>query len=418
MTKKWLPITEGVAIVALIIGLFAKGNTNQTQIAQKESEISVIQTQLDEKDAKLSELDAVSEELEALQSKYATLESEKTELSDKLSAFEEKETDSEKIESTEKEEMSEAATENVSENETETAAETASKNETETAVETASENETEIISEAVTVIAEDKPNSAGESAKESEKPDVEVAKVNEEAEAELAKKDSELAEKNSELEEKNTQLAEKEQLLAEKDSELEQKNQEFEAKEAQYQQQAEDLQKQLEKIMNVRGEMIQELKDSFADTDLAIDIDEETGIVALDTNVLFGFDNSDLTKEGMALLEEFVPKYMDVVFSDKVKDYVSEVIIEGHTDDTGTYLYNMYMSQKRAYSVAKYCLDKENDLLSEEEAKELGEVLTVNGRSYSDPILDKEGKIDDAASRRVEVKFRLISDDLLNAVQE
>ena len=45
-------------------------------------------------------------------------------------------------------------------------------------------------------------------------------------------------------------------------------------------------------------------------------------------------------------------------------------------------------------------------------------LLTVNGRSYSDPIyeVDNADEIDMAASRRVEIKFRLKEDEMIEKI--
>ena len=51
--------------------------------------------------------------------------------------------------------------------------------------------------------------------------------------------------------------------------------------------------------------------------------------------------------------------------SEEYRDYVGEIIIEGHTDTQGTYLVNLELSQERALSVATYCLQMPT--LSEEQ---------------------------------------------------
>ncbi len=224
--------------------------------------------------------------------------------------------------------------------------------------------------------------------------------------------------KDQELAEKESELAAKDQELAAKDSELAAKEEEFAEKEARYQEQAEKLQEQLTQLLTVREEIVDDLKKNFQDTDLAIDVDDKTGVITLDANVLFDFDSSDLTNEGMKLLDEVIPRYYSVVFNDDVKDYVSEVIVEGHTDTQGTYLYNLFMSQKRAFNVVQYCMAEEGNMLGDERVEEFGKILTANGKSFMNPILKENGEIDEEASRRVEIKFRLISDELLTEMAE
>ncbi len=71
-----------------------------------------------------------------------------------------------------------------------------------------------------------------------------------------------------------------------------------------------------------------------------------------------------------------------------------------------------------ANAVAGFCLNQKNGL-TDEQIEQLRNVLTVNGRSYSSPIY-KEGttEVDMAASRRVEIKFRLKEDDMINKINE
>ena len=100
------------------------------------------------------------------------------------------------------------------------------------------------------------------------------------------------------------------------------------------------------------------------------------------------------------------------------RPYISEIIIEGHTDTDGGYQSNMVLSANRANSVAQFCLDTENGL-SQEQVDQLQNMLTVNGRSYSVPIY-QEGtqEVDMAASRRVEIKFRLKEEEMIERITE
>lgn len=76
-------------------------------------------------------------------------------------------------------------------------------------------------------------------------------------------------------------------------------------------------------------------------------------------------------------------------------------------------MHNLELSQDRALSVARFCLDENNSILSKEQLNELRPILTANGRSYSDPIYDSNGNVDMAASRRVEFKFRLTDEEMV-----
>ena len=78
----------------------------------------------------------------------------------------------------------------------------------------------------------------------------------------------------------------------------------------------------------------------------------------------------------------------------------------------------MNLSSDRASSVARYILDPANGL-SQTRVEQLQSLLTINGRSYSSPIyVEGTGEIDMAASRRVEIKFRLKEDELIQRIAE
>ena len=158
---------------------------------------------------------------------------------------------------------------------------------------------------------------------------------------------------------------------------------------------------------------VQALKDEFEGTDMKVTVDEKTGAITLDSSVLFD-NNKDILKDtGQGFLEAFLPKYFDVLLQPEFLDYISEIIIEGHTDTKGTYLYNLNLSQKRAMSVANFCLDEKKDVLDQKSLDRLREIITANGKSFSTPVYDANGNIDMDASRRVEFKFRLKDDEMI-----
>lgn len=80
-------------------------------------------------------------------------------------------------------------------------------------------------------------------------------------------------------------------------------------------------------------------------------------------------------------------------------------------------MYNLELSQKRALSVCKYCLD----LVSKDDRFDrdiIRSITTANGRSWSNPVYTADGKIDMDASRRVEFKFTLKDDEMINKMKD
>ncbi len=181
------------------------------------------------------------------------------------------------------------------------------------------------------------------------------------------------------------------------------------------QQELEVTKNELQDIVGIRTDIIGALQSTFHNSSMTVDA--QTGSIMFSSDVLFRYNSANLTNESKETLQEVIPIYLDVLLQDQYRNYIAEIIIEGHTDTDGSYQSNMELSYKRANAVAKFCLDKKNGL-SEEEIEQLQMLLTVNGRSYSDPIyeVDNADEIDMAASRRVEIKFRLKEDEMIEKI--
>jgi chemotaxis protein MotB len=175
-----------------------------------------------------------------------------------------------------------------------------------------------------------------------------------------------------------------------------------------------EQQDELDRIIGIRSDLIEDLHTEFSGSDLNVLIDSQTGAITFDASVLFDVGESEIKDEGLEFLKSFIPRYCGVILQDKYKDYVSEIIIEGHTDTNGTYLYNLELSQQRAFSVATFCLTESSGVLPSSEIETLRSVLTANGRSYSNPVYNDDGTVNLSASRRVEFKFRLKDDEMID----
>ncbi|WP_163970268.1 OmpA family protein [Oceanobacillus halotolerans] len=182
--------------------------------------------------------------------------------------------------------------------------------------------------------------------------------------------------------------------------------------------QIEEMKRTIDQIMGVREQLVSNLKAEFngSDSDLGIEVDEKTGAIIFDTEILFEYDDSALKDESFQFLDEFVPRYLDTLLESGYEDYIAEIIIEGHTDRDGSYLYNLELAQERAYSVAAYILS--DDFPYPNIQDQLEEKLTVNSKSYTDFRTDEQGDYSPAKSRRVEFKFRLKDEEILDKTRE
>lgn len=161
----------------------------------------------------------------------------------------------------------------------------------------------------------------------------------------------------------------------------------------------------IDDLIGIRTTMIRELSSSLNAASLKAAVDPNTGDIVLDSSVFFETGKSEIKEEGRNLLERFIPVYLNVLLQDKYAGYLGEIIIEGHTDSSGSYESNLKLSQNRALQVALYCLNMRT--LTGEQKLKLQEILTAKGRSYSDLVRNADGSENADASRRVEFKFSL-----------
>jgi len=130
-------------------------------------------------------------------------------------------------------------------------------------------------------------------------------------------------------------------------------------------------------------------------------------------DVLFATGSAELKPKFKAILNEFIPRYTKILSSEKFKNSIQEIRIEGHTSTfwsgkkaggQDAYISNMALSQARTRSVLEHVL--KIDGIQESEAW-LREKLTANGLSSSKPIMTGSGVVDELASQRVE--FRIVT---------
>ena len=179
-----------------------------------------------------------------------------------------------------------------------------------------------------------------------------------------------------------------------------------------------DQQEQIDQIIGVKADVIEALKKEFSKNNIDVNIDAQTGALTLQSNVLFNYDESDLSDAGKTALEQILPIYCKVLLQDDYKAYLAEIIIDGYTDTDGDYSYNLQLSQQRSLAVAQYLLDIQGNFLSSDQSGDLQQFLTVNGHSMANPVLDADGNVDKDASRRVEIKFRLKDDEMIDELNQ
>lgn len=138
--------------------------------------------------------------------------------------------------------------------------------------------------------------------------------------------------------------------------------------------------------------------------------------------VLFAVGSGEIKPKFQEILNEFIPRYLDILLTDSLKDRIQEIRIEGHTDDLrmvkygkDPYLSNVLLSQERAYNVLRYIREMDQfEKYTPEQRKLLDYWFTANGLSYGKALDSRENyaalsgdSIDKEKSRRVE--FRIVT---------
>ncbi|MDE6342811.1 MAG: OmpA family protein [Muribaculaceae bacterium] len=144
--------------------------------------------------------------------------------------------------------------------------------------------------------------------------------------------------------------------------------------------------------------------------------------------VLFASGSYELTPRFKEILDEFLPRYFNILLKDSLSNKIQEIRIEGHTDtvpiprfDTDSYIANAMLSQQRALSVVRYFRSMPvYHQYTPEQQHQLEFWLTANGLSYG-KALDSNGEytlrsgkpIDKDLSRRVEFRIVTSGDEVL-----
>jgi outer membrane protein OmpA-like peptidoglycan-associated protein len=126
--------------------------------------------------------------------------------------------------------------------------------------------------------------------------------------------------------------------------------------------------------------------------------------------LLFAHGSSDLNPKYKLILNDFFPRYLNIL--DRYKEKISVVRIEGHTssvysvakNDKQRYEYNKELSSIRANTVFNYILSIDNSVIKDKKDW-LSSSLKPYGMAYDDLIYDKNDKENESLSRRVEFKI-------------
>ncbi len=211
----------------------------------------------------------------------------------------------------------------------------------------------------------------------------------------------------------SNELNEKKQAVKLKDKELLKLLNTLGDKETRYDRLVAQMQKTKIKIKNLTGIRIKVISELKKILGKKIKINPKNGSLRFSSNILFDTGKAKLKNSAKAQLKKVFIEYVGALMNNKsIKDNINKIIIEGHTDSDGTFLYNLELSQKRAYEVMNYLLS-----LNFVKKNHIKHLMIASGRSYLDTIKDANGKEDKQASRRIEIKFSLKNQNAMKEIE-
>ncbi|SEV99532.1 OmpA family protein [Prevotella aff. ruminicola Tc2-24] len=144
--------------------------------------------------------------------------------------------------------------------------------------------------------------------------------------------------------------------------------------------------------------------------------------------VLFATGSYQLTPAFCDILNEFIPRYLNILLNDSLSSRIQEIRIEGHTDnvpapqfDQDPFMANIKLSQLRSYSVLEYIKNMPfYQQYTDDQRAKLEFWFTSNGLSYGKAV-DSNGEytalsgnpIDKEKSRRVEFRIVTTGEEIL-----
>jgi outer membrane protein OmpA-like peptidoglycan-associated protein len=132
-----------------------------------------------------------------------------------------------------------------------------------------------------------------------------------------------------------------------------------------------------------------------------VKVNESTYRIDLGDIVRFDSGRSDIQSAGAKFLRRYVPVLLKAQASDLGSRWIRRIVVEGFTDQDGSYLYNLGLSLDRSRRVVCVLYSQPGSdevALSEIQKRQIRDLFLVGGYSFNSMKASKE------ASRRVELK--------------
>lgn len=155
------------------------------------------------------------------------------------------------------------------------------------------------------------------------------------------------------------------------------------------------------------------------------EITKDNTILFYSPNVLFEGGKSEIKEQFKSILNDFFPRYIEILTSKKYINEIDEMRIEGHTSNIWEsanskeiiYLKNMQLSQERANNVLSYCYMLDT---IQNKREFLENHFRANGMAFAKLKYQDENKTiqDFIKSRRVEFKLQMKTEEKIYKILE
>lgn len=184
-------------------------------------------------------------------------------------------------------------------------------------------------------------------------------------------------------------------------------------------------QKELGDLINVKLEMLQELQlTSLAPGQVTGDEGQisisDSGSILIKDDVFFDLGSAQLKPESREILKKLAGRFVALLEQERFRQYIAAILVEGHTDNTGSDERNWELSAQRALAVVKY-LHSCNPRLAQEYAQYFGAVGYSKFKPANPGLTVAEANrtaADRARNRRIEIQIVLREEKVVEAVQE
>ena len=139
-----------------------------------------------------------------------------------------------------------------------------------------------------------------------------------------------------------------------------------------------------------------------------VHVDRLRRVVDFGERARFDTGSSTLSPDQANLLRAFVPEVLSIAHDPLGRRWLKQIVVEGFTDQHGTYLYNLDLSLQRSQRVLCVLLAQplaNEHAMSPEELQQIRKLFLVGGYSFN------SSKESDDASRRIELRLEFLAVD-------